>query len=480
MTASVAKLSHGFRHDPMTFVANDATRQGALVRTLIFQQPKEGDAALLQARIDEILSEQREDGSFGDTAHDTGEKLLHVLRIGCSHDRPEVQRAADAIIKQMRAGEDPEVDFLSGSPLAVYPLEALCLLGRTDIPEVKDSLTWYVEHPEEWNDPWKGCPWTPEVFWTALWAGRDVVDTAPTIKAGIRRVVESMNDAGCVAYNAPYGFVDAAGQIDLPEARSLLEKQLPMILRGQRADGGWGNETLTVFRALKAHGFFDQLRELPPLPPDWKIVRSIPAPGADLWTMAWDGARLWVYDRTSNSAIAVSPVDGKVLKKLILPVSNIYGIGWWDGGLAVSQEDPKMLLQVDPDTAKITRKIAVETQQPAWVGAANQVDGKVWVADRFSPGVIVIDPADTAARDFRVLAGPGPETFTPTPEGVWHADFWAPVLIKTSYEGMLLDWGDQVFERGTAGLAYDGKDLWALDAATGRICIIEKVARPGA
>ncbi|UCC69004.1 MAG: hypothetical protein JSV79_03535 [Armatimonadota bacterium] len=474
VTASASGLTYGFRYDPMTFVANDDSRQGALVRTFVFQQPHEGDADIIQKWFEEILAEQRGDGSFADTAKDTGAKLLNLLRIGFPHDRPEVSRAVEAIIQQKRAAKETKVDFLTGSPLAVYPLEALCLLGRTDIPEVKDSLTWYVEHPEEWNDPWKGCPWTPEVFWTALWAGRDLVDTVPIINQGLQRVMDDMNDAGCSAYNFPYGFVDAAGQIALPAARSLVEKQIPMILRGQRPDGGWGNESFIVFRALKAHGFLDKLRSLPPLPPDWKIVRSIPAPGADLWTMAWDGERLWVYDRTDNSATAISPEDGKVLKKLTLPVDNVYGIGWWDGFLAVTQEDPKMLLQVDADTAEINQDITIDKGDWVWVGAANQVNGKVWVADRFSPGIIVMDKADTDKREFKILAGPGPETFAATPNGVWHADFWTPAIIKTSYDGKLLDWGDQVFDRGTAGLAFDGENLWALDGVNRRICIIEK------
>lgn len=467
-------LTHGFRADPMTFVENDDSLQGALVRTSVFEQPKRGDAATIQKRIDEILAEQREDGSFADTSKETGERILRLLQLGFPSDSPEVERGVEALLRQKRSGQNANEWVEKEGALSIYALHALCLLGRSDIPEVTYSLNWYVEQPEEWNDPWKGCPWTPEVFWTALWAGREYVDTVPTIKDGMRRVAESMNAAGCSAYNAPYGFVDAAGQIDLPEARSLLEKQMPMILRGQRPDGGWGNETLMVFRALRRHGFFDTLRDLPPLPPDWEIVRSIPAPGADLWTMTWDGERLWVYDREDNSAIAVSPGDGKVQKTLTLPVTDVYGIGWWGGCLAVTQTDPKKLLQVDADSGEIKREIVVDEGDWTWVGAASEVNGKVWVADRFSPGMIIIDPANTDDRDFRILAGPGPESFAPTPDGVWHADFWAPTLIKTSYDGKLLDWGDQVFERGTAGLAFDGENLWALDGVNRRICVIEK------
>lgn len=479
-TKSAPTARCGFRRDPMTFIANDPSRQGALVRTLVFQQPNEGDAALIQARIDEILAEQRDDGSFADTAKDTGVKLLELLKLGCPHDRPEVQRAAEAIVRQMRDGSHSgEEDFEKEAGLGVYPLEALCLLGRTDLPQVKEALTWYVEHSDQWNDPWKGCPWTPEVFWTALWAGREIVDTLPTIKAGMRRLAESMNAAGCSAYNDPYGFVDACGQIDLPEARALLEKQIPLILRGQQADGGWQDKSFIVFRALETHGLFGTLRHLPPLPSDWKIVRSIPAPAASPGSVAWDGRSLWVHDTEGNTAIAVSPKDGSVVAKVALPVDNVVAIGWWDDCLAVTQKDPKKLLKVDPASGEIKQDIIIDETDWTWVGCANAVNGKVWVADEFSPRIIVIDPDNPDEREFKILAGPGPGRFAPTPDGVWHLDFWANALIKTAPDGTLLDWGDHAFADHVTGLAYDGQSLWALDADTHRLCIIEKAEPAG-
>ncbi len=477
-------LTCGFRIDPMTFVENDDSLQGALVRTFVFEQPKDGDAAIIQAQVDEILAEQREDGSFGDTTKETGERILRLLQLGFPADSPEIERGVEALLRQKRAGQNANEWVEKDGALSIYALHALCLLGRSDIPEVMFSLKWYVEHPEEWNGPWEGCPWTPEVFWSALWAGRDIVDTASTIAEGMRRVADSMNAAGCSAYNDPYGFLDASGQIDLPEARALVQKQIPMLLRGQRSDGSWRDNSLFVFRALKTHGYFDTLRDLPPVPRDWKIVRSIPAPGADLWTMAWDGERLWVYDRESNSAIAVSPSGGEVLKTLELPVDNVVAIGWWDDCLAVTQSDPKKLLKVDAATGEIKQDITIDETDWTWVGAANQVNGKIWVVDEFSPGIIVIDPASPEGRELKpaspderqlkILAGPGPNCFTPTPDGVWHADFWAHTVIKTSYDGRLLDWGDRVFQGGTAGLAFDGENLWAVDGVNRRICVIEK------
>jgi hypothetical protein len=478
MAASSQKLRYGFRHDPMKFVRDDRTLESARVRTFVFEQPKNGDAKIIQAKIDELLAEQREDGSFGETSKETGERLLRLLELGLPPERVEVERGVEALLRQKRAGQNANEWVEKEGALSVYALHALCLLGRSDLPEVQFSLNWYVEHPEEWNDAWQGCPWTPEVFWSGLWAGREFVEVEATINDGLRRLAEGMNAAGCNDYNDPYGFLDAAGQIDSAEARALVEKQIPMILRGQRPDGGWGDNSLFVFRALKTHGFLEPLRKLPPLPPDWRVVRSIPVPAADVRSMTWDGERLWVFSPGENAAIAVAPDDGRVLTKVALPVEKVKAIGWWDDSLAVTQGEPKMLLQVDPDSGEVKREIVVDETDWTWVGSVNQVNGEVWVADEFSPCIIAIDPSEPDRRERKILAGPGPACFAPADGGVWHADFWANSIIKTGPDGTLLDWGDQVFEDGVAGLAFDGEHLWALDRAGGRICVIKRTARP--
>jgi hypothetical protein len=460
----------------MQFVQNDQSLQGALVRTFIFHHPADDDADIIQRRIEEILAEQRDDGSFGDTSKETGERLLRLLELGLPPDRAEVARGVEALLRQKRAGQNADEWVEKEGALSIYALHALCLLGRSDVPEVQFSLNWYIGNPDEWNDPWKGCPWTPEVFWTALWAGRALADTAPTINDGLRRVAESTNAAGCCAYNDPYGFLDACGQIDTPQARTLLEKLIPLILRGQQPDGGWGDNSFFVFRALQPHGLLESLRKLPPLPPDWRTVRSIPAPAGDLSSLAWDGERLWTYDREQKAALALSPADGEVVRIVPLAFENVKGIGWWDGSLAVTQSDPKVLSQVNAETGETEREIVIDEGDWTWVGSVAQVNGKVWVVDEFSPGVIVINPAKPDDRDLRILAGPGPGSLAAAPDGVWHSDFWAHMLVETDPEGKLLEWGDLPFD--VRGLAHDGQHLWALDGDSDRVCTIEKRPPP--
>ena len=75
---------------------------------------------------------------------------------------------------------------------------------------------------------------------------------------------------------------EVAAQIDLPVCREILLKQVPMLLRAQQPDGGWGEHSFHVFAALERQGLMEELRSRPTLPPDWKVTLSFPAPEGDL------------------------------------------------------------------------------------------------------------------------------------------------------------------------------------------------------
>ena len=93
-------LKFGLRHDPMRWVKEDNTLQGALVRTFVFEEPKEGDSKVIQDEIDIILSAQLEDGRLSnDPNHSyqfTSEALIKLAQMGCPADREEVAKAVKA------------------------------------------------------------------------------------------------------------------------------------------------------------------------------------------------------------------------------------------------------------------------------------------------------------------------------------------------------------------------------------------------
>jgi len=466
------EFRHGFRHDPMGFVETDRTLQGAMVRTFVFNRPQEGDRLILDNRIAEILAGQLPDGGFGSSGlgnelSTTNARLLELLELGASPDRRELKRTVDYILRL----PPPDPTRLDSR---VYFVGALCLMGKGDLPEVRAALGWLAAHPEEWIS--QGCPWTPEMVLQELWAGRQVENVDAAITKGLRWIADNVNDAGCLGYWDPWGFVDCAGTIEAPLARAIVKKQVPMILRAQRADGGWGEHSFQVFRALVKHDLLEPLREAPALPPDWKVTHCVPVPDGDLFSMAWDGERLWVYDRGGNTAIALSPEDGKVLRTLKLPVHNVFGISWWDDGLAVTQKDPKRLVKVSPETGAKLEEISLDNIGGV-LGMA-QMGEQILVSDGWRVGVCIIDSASPADRRWAALAGPGPLIFAAHGDTVWHLDFWAPAIIESDIVGRLLDWGERPFDGAVGGLAWDGRRLWALDTERKRICVLEKATVP--
>ena len=471
-TPNVA-LEYGFRYDPMEFVENSDALQGALVRRYVFRTPKPGDEAILQKRIEEILAEQREDGTLGEPGHDRAAKLMELADCGADRDDPRVKRAIEASLRG-----DPEKD----DEVWVRDIRALCLFGVADDANVKRSLQAILGREEEWNGPYKICPWGQAFYLRGLWPAREIVDTRECCRRTLRWMLDGLNEAGCVSYKDPWGLVWCAGIIDLPEAKQLIERLVPTILRGQEPDGSWGNEpydqwsknSLKVFQALVNHGLLDRLRELPPLPPDWKVVREIPAPEGDLWTMTWDGESLWVMDREACEAIAVSPQDGAVRKRVKIPFEKPRGIGWWDDGLGVAQNGPKRVVKLDPDTGEVVREVPVD--KPDWceVSGVAQVNGELWVNDDFNGVIRRVDPGSGAEPTLHGSAGSLPCSLTPVPGGVWEIDAFSPYLVQSDHDAKLLDLGEKPFGGRCDGLAWDGEDLWALDSEGRRICVIEK------
>jgi len=466
-------LRYGFRYDPLQFVERDTGLQGALVRTFVFGRSQQADAKLIAARIDEALSDQQPNGCLsknGDLS-ECSSRLDELVDLGVDPQRPEIAKLLEWIAS------------VPADERGIYFVRSLCKMGRTDLPGVADYVRATAAAPDQWMGT--GCPWSHAMYVQLLWEGGNVADTSSAVEHGLRWIAGRANAAGCVGYRDPWGFVRTAGWIDTPAARQVVLCEAPMLLRAQRPDGGWGDHSLEAFRALRTHGLLDELRALPPLPPDWRVVRDIPAPDGDLWTMTWGDGKLWVKDGKANEAVAVSPDDGRELARLKLPDGASTGIGWWDGALAVVQADPKRVLRIDPGTGGVLREVPIDGI--VWPMSLAVVGGKLWIGDGYLfPGWVVdpdspkipgpdegFDPA-SGNRLEPFLAGPCPNDFAVAEDGVWHQEFWVPLLIKSGKDGELLEWGEKPFGGAVGGIAWDGTHLWALDQSTRRICRIEK------
>ena len=493
---SVDANGYGFRYDPMKWAESDETLQGAMVRTLVLGQPCEGDQELIDEAMEKILVEQNDDGSFGGEGKATAEKLCRLLELGCSADEPEIQSATDALVNLVREKKTGSqvLDDSEELPMGLDDVRALCLAGKTDLPELHTTLRWYAEHVDEWIN--RGCPWGQSQIMAALGAGCQVADVEAGLTKALTWVADNINGAGCLSYFDPWSFVRLAGIVEHPLSRTIVEKQLTLILRSQNPDGGWSmpewwptnQSSFNAFRALAKHGLLEILRERPPLPLGWKIAQSIPAPEGDLWGLAWDGKLWWMCDDETNCALAISPKNGEVVKKVKLPEGNGRGFGWWDGALAVNQgcpweKDPKRLLKIDPETGKILREFSLDFLNH--IGGVAQVDKKVLVVDSFFGWLNALDIDGKVSRDHISLAGPLPVAIAPDGEALWHDDLWVPFFIKSGldHDGQYLDCIEKPFREPYAkkpyggvvrGMGYDGENLWILDNKEKRICLLKK------
>ena len=92
--------------------------------------------------------------------------------------------------------------------------------------------------------------------------GRHYPGAEEVLTAALTSVADGINEVGCLSHCDPWGFVDLAGAMDHPLAAKIMRKRLPMVLRGQEADGGWGgvfDRSLQVFRALVRHDVLEPI-----------------------------------------------------------------------------------------------------------------------------------------------------------------------------------------------------------------------------
>ncbi|MHC4561400.1 MAG: hypothetical protein ACYS8X_01355 [Planctomycetota bacterium] len=485
-------LTHGFRYDPVEAINAADGVEAALVRTLLFKTPLPGDAAAIEAHFAEVLATQKADGSFEDEhgrppLMATSLKLLDLLKKGCSPERPEMQRGIEFMESALAALPEKDWPEAAGDAGRV-----MCLVGKTDHPLVKAQLEYLAKKiPDLWG---KACPGTPFGQLGELWDGRHVADVNDAIEATLAWADEAIAAPGCsskLALCSSWTMINVLGQIDHPVAARLARRLAPMLIRAQQADGRWreghgGDETLAVLRLLATHGLLEELRELPPLPADWRVVRVLPLSGKRPSNICAADGRLWVLDTAEPAIIEISPTDGSVIKTLEfgpVPGLNAFTLAAGDGVFYVSafghkderpdHRRPDAIHEIDATTGKVLRKF--DMTRTGDITGATRVDRRLFACDGWGGGVWVIDLDNADAKPtqtFANVAAGMPDYMASDGETIWAVEFMAPSLVKSTSDGKLLDWAERPF--GLNPVAWDGKDLWALDPGNRRVCLIEK------
>ena len=455
------KQMYGFRYDPLKWAREDDSTEAAMVRLEFLDSASDEDSHAIRKATEVYVRKLREKMDLCDPPamrHD-------LIQVACRHGLLDSAELGTLILDTAERDDQGLYD--------AYSTIALCSVGFAGEPEVVRSVEKVAQ--EVMNDnPWQTCPWGMFLKLRALWLGRDAVDIHEAFEKQLDVVAGNSNEVGPFYDKDPLSRVDICGIIKHPKTKAILEQSLPMILRGQLPDGGWGRRSFQVFRALYRNGMIDSLRERSPLPPDWHTVKTIPTPCDGLFTMTSDGERLWVLRPKTQELFALSPDDGCVLVKRTLKEENLGGIGWVDSAIAVTQSEPKRLLRVDPESGDVTELRSLkETNE---MGGVAECKGKVLVCDTWMPAAWEYDAEGDTSPEYRCLGGccglavEGDE--------VWRFDWLAPLLIKTDVGGTLTDYGDLPFEREVQGIAHDGEQLWILDNQERRICAIDKATQP--
>lgn len=483
---------YGFRYDPMKWVQNSKTLTAALVRTRVLKKPQLEDRDILNAEIEDILSKQSKEGALSrhelHAVTQTADRLGRLVMLGASPNDERLQKALQYVLEHGAVDEEGEV-------IGLGTIQSLIRMGVKGDADLREATSRHIKKSFRWLPLNRGCPWTPSAQLKSLWDAREYDDRAnETILKGLKGIAVALNSAGCAQFNDPWSYLDVAGYVDHPLGRDIVERQLPMILRSQKRDGGWGKQSLEVFRALKRYGLLERLRQLPPMPADWRIVRSIPAPLPDLFSMAYHDSMLWVFDSSQNEVIALSPVDGNIAKRVKLKAKHVRAIGWWRDTLVVSQQNlgvktwisesgGRAFSTTDAKTGKVMQTYPLVGMYG--IRGITGVENQLVVADAFQNAVGIFQLDSTGERKTAVLGAPGVINLAAQGKTVWHTDWLlTDVVFRSDLHGNLLDWGtlpiegvegeNWLREMASTGLARDGEHLWILDNHARQIHQIEK------
>ena len=173
-------------------------------------------------------------------------------------------------------------------------------------------------------------------------------------------------------------------------------------------------------------------------------------------------------------------------------------IGWWEGLLVhtqcVPEPNPRQpetqkLFLIDPGTGEVSNEFVLD-----WIPritSATQVHDeqygdKLWLCDPGEGITYYLDPRTGEHDHGPDVADANIKRIFPGGQGVWNAGWEHGMLLNSDKNGWrLLDYGEMPFQGPTDyfshpgpgycdGLAWDGQNLWALDARNNRICLIEK------
>ncbi len=178
--------------------------------------------------------------------------------------------------------------------------------------------------------------------------------------------------------------------------------------------------------------------------------------------LTFSGSSLWAVDALSR-VVALNHNSGALIRELVVPQPPA-GIAYDGEDLWLSLRDLPQLLQVSLVNGTAIRALNLPRGR---LGPLDYAGGRLYVADRLSNSILVVDPASGAVE--RSIAQPGFALDGLCFDGasLWTLDGAQMKLFRLGPDGSL-DMQYETPSRNASGLACAGGVLWCGDG-TGRI-----------
>lgn len=222
---------------------------------------------------------------------------------------------------------------------------------------------------------------------------------------------------------------------------------------------------LAVFSLLLLSGCNDRLFDNP-LDPDaelraYEILTTIQTSVAPL-DLTFSGDALWAVDSLSR-VVALNYNSGELIRELMVPLPAA-GVAYDGIDLWLSVRDEPRLLQVNIISGSLIRALNLPRGR---LGPLDYAGGRLYVCDRLSNSILVVDPENGAIE--RSLPQPGVAIDGVCLDGIhlWTIDGTQMKLFRLTASGALVN-QYQPPSRHASGLAFAAGILWCGDE-TGKI-----------
>jgi hypothetical protein len=229
-----------------------STVEELALRRTVLREAAPGDWELGNRLMRELQAAQLEDGSWAGDLDQTGACMLAQLDLDVVSNHPSLELAAEWVLDHLEPVLEGALPFTRNQ---VPALLALLRMGRQHELAVQRVVSQLA---------FDAAGWLPTAdrddiaLAVKLLLADPVARSSPVVLEALERLIEAAQAAEPTEVER-CALLDLCGLTELPSARDWVVSQVPFVIDGQREDGGWGEHTAVVVRALCTHGLWEPL-----------------------------------------------------------------------------------------------------------------------------------------------------------------------------------------------------------------------------